>query len=103
MKETDYIYPVKVFEYLAMAKPVIATNLKGVSQIVKHEGNGLLIEPDDPEAMAKAILRIYQDEKLREKLRRNARKSVLQYDWDIINEKIDNALNDLKEGVKIGK
>lgn len=97
-EELEYIYPIKVLEYLAMSKPVIATNLKGVSQIIKHGGNGLLVEPDNPDEMANAILRIYQDKELREKLERNARESVLKYDWHIIHEKIDNALNDLKRG-----
>lgn len=96
-KGTEYIYPIKVFEYLAMGKPVVATNLKGVAQIIKHEENGLLVEPDNPEEMAKAILRIYEDKELREKLERNARKSILKYDWEIINNKIDNALNKLND------
>jgi glycosyltransferase involved in cell wall biosynthesis len=97
-EELEYIYPIKVLEYLAMSKPVIATNLKGISRIIKHEEDGLLVEPDNPDEMANAILRIYQDKELREKLERNARESVLKYDWHIIHEKIDNALNDLRRG-----
>lgn len=92
-----YAYPIKVLQYLAMGKPVVATNLPGVAQFIEHGENGLLVSPDDWEGMARAIIRIYEDTELREKLERNARKSVFQYDWSIINEKIDKALSDLKE------
>ena len=103
LKGTEHIYPIKIFEYLALGKPVVATNLKGVSQIIKDGENGLLVEPDDPDGMAEAMLRIYEDKELRERLEQNARKSILEYDWDIINKKIDNALDTLKGRVKVGK
>lgn len=91
----SYAYPIKVLQYLAMGKPVVATNSPGVAQFIKHGENGLLVPPDDPEGTAAAILMIYRDAELREKLERNARKSVFQYDWSIINEKIDKALSAL--------
>lgn len=91
-------YPIKVLQYLAMGKPVVATNLPGVAQFIKHGENGLLVNPHDSEEMARALLRIYEDAELREKLEQNARKSILEYDWSIINEKIDNALSGVKEG-----
>ncbi len=90
-----YAYPIKVLQYLAMGKPVVATNTPGVAQFIEQGENGLLVSPDDPEGLAEAILRIYRDTALREKLERNARPSVLQYDWSIINEKIDEALSAL--------
>ncbi len=91
----SYAYPVKVLQYLAMGKPVVATNTPGVAQIIKHGENGLLVNPDAPEEMAKAFLRIYEDTELREKLEQNVRQSVLKYDWSMINEKIDRALSEL--------
>ena len=90
-----YAYPIKVLQYLATGKAVVATNLPGVAQFIEHGENGLLVSPSDWEEMAEAILRIYRDKELREKLEHNARPSVLQYDWSTINEKIGNALSAL--------
>ncbi len=95
IKTRRYAYPIKVLQYLAMGKPVVATKTPGVAHFIKHGENGLLVSPDDPEGFAEAILRIYRDIELREKLERNARPSVLQYDWGLINEKIDSALSTL--------
>lgn len=103
LKGTEHIYPLKVFEYLAMGKPVVATNLKGISQIIKHGENGLLVEPNNPDEVTEAILRIYKDPELRSRLEQNARKSVLEYDWDIINKKMDDAMHGLEGGSKVGE
>ena len=103
LKGTEHIYPIKIFEYLAMGKPLVATKLKGVSQIIKDGENGLLVEPDNPDEMAEAILRIYKDKALRSRLEQNARESALQYDWEIINKKIDDALDKLKGRNKVEK
>jgi glycosyltransferase involved in cell wall biosynthesis len=85
-------YPIKVLQSLAMGKPTVATDLPGVASIIKHDENGLLVPPNDPGAMARAIIRIREDEGLRKKFETNARASVLPYDWSLINAKIDEAL-----------
>ena len=94
-KELHYIYPIKIFEYLAMSKAVVATNLKGVSIIIKDGENGLLFEPNDPKDMVRAILKIYNNPELRKKIESNARKSVAEYDWNNINERINNKLKEV--------
>ena len=94
-EELDCIYPIKILEYLAMGKVVVATNLKGVRTIIKDGENGLLVEPENPEDMAKAILKIYKDPELRKKIESNARRSVEKYDWDKINERIDKKLKEV--------
>ena len=94
-RELDYIYPIKILEYLAMGKAVVATNLKGVRTIIKDGENGLLVKSNNPEDMAKAILKVYKDPGLRKKIESNARRSVEKYDWDNINEKIDKKLKEV--------
>lgn len=88
-------YPIKIYEYLAMGKPVVATRLPGIEQIINHGENGLLVAPDDPKAMADAVLMIHQDPELKTRLEKNARASVVKYDWGIINQQIGKALEDL--------
>jgi glycosyltransferase involved in cell wall biosynthesis len=91
-QELSYVLPVKVFEYLALDKPVIASNLEGVSYIIKHGYNGLLVDPGDPEKWAEAVYRIYTDKSLKEKLIGNARKSIEKFDWKTINNAVNNRL-----------
>jgi glycosyltransferase involved in cell wall biosynthesis len=96
-----YAYPIKLFEYLAMGRSVVATGTPGVSQIVTNEVNGLLVDPGNASQMAEAILRVHDDLGLREKLESNARQSVVEYDWSRINTRIGNALCELtgKSGI----
>ncbi|MGF1522032.1 MAG: glycosyltransferase family 4 protein [Leptolyngbyaceae cyanobacterium] len=54
-------------------KPVLATNLGGVIDAVHHEENGLLVEPDDDNGIANALLRLCRDPQLRERLGQTGR------------------------------
>lgn len=74
--------PTKVFEYLSMAKPVIASRLGQVADVIRDNENGLLVEPGDAIALAHAIDRLAQDESLRERLGAAGRQTVVrQYTW----------------------
>ncbi len=92
--DLDCVFPVKVYNYLAMELPVVASNLYGVSQIVKHRYNGLLVEPDDPQDLAMALIELYSDKDLYNRLKENTRKSVLKNNWKDIIEKIMVKLED---------
>jgi sugar transferase (PEP-CTERM/EpsH1 system associated) len=50
-----------LIEACAAGKPIVATNVGGNAEIVEHEGNGLLVPSDQPEALAKAVLEILTD------------------------------------------
>src|SRR5262249_18591928 len=74
--------PTKLFEYLAMAKPVVASRLGQMSEILVDGETALLVEPGDPSALADAIVRLSKDEPLRRKLGANARSLVgSNYTW----------------------
>lgn len=81
--------PLKVFEYLAMGKVVIASDILAHRNIIKDGWNGLLVKSRDPEDLAKAIKRAYMDKSLKVKLESNARDSVREYGWQNLNEKIE--------------
>ena len=69
-------FGVAALEALAHGKPVIATNVGGIPEIVEDEVNGLLIPADDPESLAMAILRLAGDEDLRRRMGRAGRAVV---------------------------
>jgi len=52
--------PVALIEALAAARPVVSTDVGGVSGVVRHGENGLLVAPRDPEALADGILTLLQ-------------------------------------------
>jgi glycosyltransferase involved in cell wall biosynthesis len=54
--------PMAVVEAFACGKPVIASNLGAVASIIKDRETGLLFEPGNAEALAKAMMRLWEDE-----------------------------------------
>ncbi|RKX71485.1 hypothetical protein DRP53_01420 [candidate division WOR-3 bacterium] len=68
-------------EAMACGKPVIATNIEGLDEVV-DEKTAIIIPPDDPEALANAMLRLARDKKLRRELGRRAREKAREFDWD---------------------
>lgn len=66
-------------EALCLSRPLVATNTKGLDEIVKHEWNGLLVPPKDSEALANAILRLLNNPSLVEQVCKNAAPSVKKF------------------------
>lgn len=63
-------------EACAQHLPVIATRMGGLPEIIQDNLNGLLCSPDDRDSLGRAILRLYLDSDLRQRLARQARDSV---------------------------
>ena len=68
-----------VLEALYCNVPVIASNVGGIPDMVSNEENGLLVNPGDENALTEAILRVFSDGKLFEKMKNNARKYTLEH------------------------
>lgn len=74
--------PVKLFEYMSMGKPIVATKVGQQSEVFRHEYNALLVEEKNPSQLAEAISRIYLDKELRKALSKNSRDEVMsKYTW----------------------
>ena len=75
--------PNVLVEAMAAGAPVVATAVSGIPELVEHEVNGQLIEPDDPQALADALLRLHDDPELTRRLTDNARATVRErFDGD---------------------
>ena len=65
--------PMSVLEAFAAGVPVISTPVGGLSEVVVHEFNGLLVRPGDIDALVDAVVRLITDEPLRSRLAAGAR------------------------------
>jgi glycosyltransferase involved in cell wall biosynthesis len=80
---TDYGSPTKTFEYMGMAKALVAPRVAALEEVLIHEKNALLVATADVHDMARAIVRLASDRGLRDCLGGNARKAVEEkYNWD---------------------
>ncbi len=65
-----------ILEAMAMGKAVIATDVGGNRESVQHGATGLIIPPNDPAAVAEAILALYRDASMRTLMGKNGRRRV---------------------------
>lgn len=77
-----YTSPLKLFEYMAAGKPIVASRLPALGEVLEHERNALLVPPGDPRALAAAIERLTRHPELAERLARSAFESAADYGWE---------------------
>jgi glycosyltransferase involved in cell wall biosynthesis len=84
--------PTKLFEYMAMERPVIASRLGQIADVIEDGENGLLVEPGDSRAIAAGIEMLTKDEPLRKRLGAAARQTVIEkYTWRHNAERVFDA------------
>jgi glycosyltransferase involved in cell wall biosynthesis len=88
-KASVFVFPSIVDSYglvnleaMSVGLPVIASNVGGVSEVVKHKKTGFLIKAGDYEKIAELILRLLKNKKLREKIGKNAINHVKKFSWE---------------------
>lgn len=82
--------PTALLEAMSCGLPVVATAVSGCVDVVKHEFNGILVQPKSPKKMSEAISILLEDEDLRKKLGRNARMTIEEkYAWNSIVDRIE--------------
>lgn len=70
--------PLKIYEYLACGRPVIATDIEGVTEVIDASGGGYTVPPDDPDALAAVILALLHDPELADGMGRSGRAWVVR-------------------------
>ncbi len=75
--------PIKIFEYLASGRAIVATRVAQIEEILRHEETALLVPPDDPRALAGALERLAGDPELRHRLGTAAREDARRrHSWE---------------------
>lgn len=70
--------PVSLLEGMACGLPCVATRVGGIPDVIDHGENGWLVPPDDPSSLQQAILTLFNDPILRQRLGQKGRQRVLQ-------------------------
>jgi len=73
--------PLKMFEYMASGRPIVASNLDNISKVLKNETNALLFEPDSFEDFKEKILFAKENKETMSKIASQAQLDVMYYDW----------------------
>jgi glycosyltransferase involved in cell wall biosynthesis len=94
--------PLVIVEAMANRKAVVATRVDGVPEIVQDGTTGLLVEPEDPQSLAEALVTLYKDQGLRERFAQRGRERALQkFTWEVIAARylsIFGAISDVRSG-----
>jgi glycosyltransferase involved in cell wall biosynthesis len=77
----ETLIPLKLLEAMAMAKPVLGSDVGGIAEVIKHEENGYLFEKGNVLDFKKSLLEVLDADN--SQIGRNARKTIEQgYTWD---------------------
>jgi len=79
--------PISLLEAMAAKLPVIASNISGSSDLIKHENNGLMFESENYLDLAEKILFLYNNKEDMKRLAQNAYKYVQRFDILVMCEK----------------
>ena len=77
----EYTSPLKMFQYMASSRPIIASDLPSFREIL-NQNNAFLVKPDNPEALAEGIKLLLSDSNLAVKISTRAYQDVQKYTWD---------------------
>ena len=86
-KISSYTSPLKLFEYMASGRPIVASGLPSIREVL-NENNSILVKPDDPEALAEGIRSVLANTELAERIPIQALKDVQNYTWEKRAKKI---------------
>lgn len=88
--------PTKLFEYMAMGRPIVASALGQIEQVLQHGDSAWLVEPGQPAALAGGFAHVLEQPELARSLGERARQEVLeQHTWRHHTQRIVAALEEV--------
>lgn len=85
-----------ILEAMAAGKPVVATNVGGIPELVESGQNGILVESDEEGELASAIVKVLSDNSLAKTIGgNNIKKAPERYSWEAAARKAERLYNEL--------
>jgi len=75
-----YTSPLKLFEYMASGRPIVASSLPSIREVL-NKTNAVLVKPNNPKDLARGIKKVFQDEILAKKITEQSLVDVNNYTW----------------------
>jgi glycosyltransferase involved in cell wall biosynthesis len=83
MEQEMWLSPMKLFEYMASGKAVVASSMGQIKDVIRDGSNGLLVPAGDSVALAEAVNNLIEDDQLRTRLGNQAREDAVRYhSWE---------------------
>jgi len=96
MKQDMWLSPMKLFEYMASGKAVVASAMGQIVNVIDDGGNGLLVPAGDKDALADSINRLIANPELRDELGKQAREDALKnHSWEQYLTTLEQILTDI--------
>jgi glycosyltransferase involved in cell wall biosynthesis len=79
MKQEMWLSPMKLFEYMASGKAIVASAIGQIKNVLKDKHNGLLVPAGDENALANAVINLIEDASLKMQLGKQAREDAVRF------------------------
>ncbi len=74
--------PLKLFEYMACGKPVVASAIEGVKELIGESRAGVLVPPESAERLAGVLIELLRDDVRRREMGENGLRYIQKYTWE---------------------
>ena len=81
-RTSEWMSPLKLFEYMASGRAVIASRMKVFEGILRHTENAYLVKADDGESLFAGLHAVFSDNFLMKNIADQALKDIKEYSWD---------------------
>lgn len=96
LKET---LPLVILEAMAVGCPVIATSVGGIPEMISNEENGILVKPNNPEEIAKWIIKLLENQNLVHAIVKKSQENVKRYSWKEVAKKTLEVYHSAREQI----
>ncbi len=88
-QENFYFSPLKIFEYMAAALPIVASDVGQISELIVHGKSGMLVTPGNPDELSEALIELANRPDLCQQLGEQARNFVDErFTWNSVVTRI---------------
>jgi phosphatidylinositol alpha-mannosyltransferase len=82
-------FGIVLLEAMASGRPVVASDIAGYRSVLTHGRDGLLVPPNDPSNLARALVHLLAEPELRMRLSTEGRRTACRYDWRVVADRVE--------------